>query len=90
MAEVKVGDAFGIDVKAFEAMDFKLAISRIVNDLKTDFIHAPHLSLIYRRASAQLIASVTADLKVGKYMPGIPLQIEVPKSFRIPVNPQNG
>jgi len=87
MAEVKVGDAFGIDVKAFEAMDFKLAISRIVNDLKTDFIHAPHLSLIYRRASAQLIASVTADLKAGKYMPGIPLQIEVPKSFRIPVEP---
>lgn len=85
MAEVKVGEPFGIDSKALAAMDLKLAVDRIASDIKTDFIYAPHLNLIYRRASAQLIASVTADLKAGNFVPGIPLQIEVPKSFRIPV-----
>lgn len=85
MAEVKVGEPFGIDSKALAAMDLELAVGRIVSDIKTDFIYAPHLNLIYRRASGQLIASVTADLKAGNFVPGIPLQIEVPKSFRIPV-----
>lgn len=85
MAEVKLGEPFGMEANALKAMDLDLAVSRITSDVKTDFIFAPHLSLIYRKAKGPLINSVTAHLKAGTYMPGIPLQIEVPKTFRIPV-----
>jgi hypothetical protein len=85
MAEIKLGEPFGIDATALANMDLDLAVSRILNDVRTDFIFAPHLSLIYRKAKDELIKSVTSELKAGKYMPGIPLQMEVPKTYRIPV-----
>ena len=85
MADIKLGEPFGIDSNALSAMDLELSINRIMTDLKTDFIFAPHLGFIYRRAKDALINSVRADLNAGTYMPGVPLQMEVPKTFRIPV-----
>ncbi|MER9160061.1 RNA-directed DNA polymerase [Mesorhizobium sp. M0715] len=66
-------------------MDLDLSIKRILNDVKSDFIYAPHLSLIYARAGDALKEAVSADIKAGQFTPGIPISMEVPKSFRIPV-----
>jgi len=85
MADLKLGEPFGMEAKAFAAMDLDLAIKRILNDVKTDFIYAPHLNLIYARAAESLKIALTEDIKSGQFAPGIPLSVEVPKSFRIPV-----
>lgn len=85
LADIKLGEPFGLETQAFENMDLDLAIKRIINDVKTDFIYAPHLNLIYARAGNALKAAVTEDIKSGQFAPGIPISIEVPKSFRIPV-----
>lgn len=85
MADVKLGEPFGMDENAFGKMSLDLSIKRILNDVKTDFIYAPHLSLIYARAGDALKAAVIEDIKAGQFAPGIPISIEVPKSFRIPV-----
>ena len=85
MAELKVGEPFGIGSPNFEKLDLALALERIRNDLKTDFIYAPHLGLIYARAGNELKAALEQDLKNGSYTPELPLTIEVPKSFRIPI-----
>lgn len=82
---VKLGEPFKIGPPNFEKLDFELALKRVRNDLKTDFIYAPHLGLIYARAGSHLIQALSADLKVNGYAPGLPLTVEVPKSFRIPV-----
>ena len=87
MAEVKQGEPFGMDAAAFAQMDLELAIQRVLNDVKTDFIYAPHLNLIYSRAADALKDAIKHDINAGKFTPGIPITIEVPKSFRIPVEP---
>lgn len=82
---VKLGEPFKIGSPNFEKLDFDLALKRIKNDLKTDFIYAPHLGLIFSKAGDDLIASLKADLSNHGYAPGLPVTMEVPKSFRIPV-----
>nr|WP_166177396.1 hypothetical protein [Altererythrobacter segetis] len=62
---VKLGEPFKIGPPNFEKLDFELALKRVRNDLKTDFIYAPHLGLIYARAGAHLIQALTADLKAN-------------------------
>lgn len=83
MADIKAGEAFGLDVAAIEKIDWALALKRIIHDLRSDFIYAPHLAFIYRRAGKELIAQIKGELKAGTFSPGVPLTIEVPKSFRI-------
>ncbi len=85
MADIKLGEPFGMEAEALKKVDLDLAIKRILNDVKTDFIYAPHLNLIYARAGDALKNAVIEDIKAGKFAPGIPLSMEVPKSFRIPV-----
>jgi len=85
MADIKLGEPFGMEANALAKVDFDLAINRIASDVKTDFIYAPHLSLIYAKASDALKEAVLTDIKAGKFNPGIPLSIEVPKSYRIPI-----
>jgi hypothetical protein len=87
MADVKLGEPFGLESGALAAIDWDLALKRVLEDTKTDFIYAPHIRLIYARAGKQLAAELSADLKSGKFNYGIPIGIEVPKSFRIPVTP---
>jgi Reverse transcriptase (RNA-dependent DNA polymerase) len=82
---VKLGEPFGIGSPNFEKLDLPLALKRVRQDLKTDFIYAPHLGLIFARAGDDLIDMLSTDLKNGNYAPGLPITIEVPKSFRIPV-----
>src|ERR1700730_18667786 len=72
-----------MDGATVSKIDWHLALKRISHDLPTDFIYAPHLGFIYSKAKDDLVAKVTGELKSGKYTSGLPLTIEVPKSFRI-------
>jgi Reverse transcriptase (RNA-dependent DNA polymerase) len=85
MADIKSGEPFGLDTTAIAKIDWDLAIQRIIHDLRSDFIYAPHLGFIYRNAGDELIKQMKTDLKSGSFNPGVPLTIEVPKSFRIRV-----
>lgn len=62
MADVKLGEPFGMEAAAFAKMDLDLSIKRILNDVKTDFIYAPHLNLIYSRAGEALKDAVIEDI----------------------------
>lgn len=76
----------GLDANAISDVSWNLALKRITLDLRSDFIYAPHLGFVYRKAGSVVIEQVKKELKDGKYLPGLPLTIEVPKSFRIRVN----
>ena len=86
MANIQGGEPFGMDGALQAKVNWDLALKRISHDLRTDFIYAPHLSFIYRRAGAELVGLVKSELNNGKYSPGLPITIEVPKSFRIEVS----
>ena len=74
---------FGIDKKFLDNIDFELAIERIISDLKSDFIIAPHLSCIYSDAKEELVNEVKSLLLSGKFSPQLPISIDVPKKQRI-------
>lgn len=85
MAEIKAGAPFGMDGPMLAQIDWALALKRASHDMRTDFIYAPHLGFIYSKAGDELISRVTSALKSGQFTAGLPLTIEVPKSFRIRV-----
>lgn len=85
MADIKAGEPFGLDTAAIEKIDWALALNRVMHDLRSDFIYAPHLNFMYNRAGEELISLLKGELKSGTFSPGVPLTIEVPKSFRIRV-----
>lgn len=85
MGDIKVGESFGMDPGLLTTIDWALALKRINQDLKTDFIYAPHLKFIYSKAGDKLITNLVNQLKSGTFSPGVPLTIEVPKPFRIRV-----
>jgi hypothetical protein len=60
MAEVKV--PFGLDGVAMSKIDWKLALARVSQDLRSDFIYAPHISFIYAKAGVELINEVKSAL----------------------------
>lgn len=86
MGGIKLGEPFGLDSTAVSDDDWNLALQRVIYDLRSDFIYAPHIGFIYRKAGNDLIHTVKSELKAGKFLPELPLTIEVPKSFRIRVN----
>ena len=71
MAELKLGESFGLERDALEEIDFDVALVRILNDIKTDFIYAPHINLIFARAQEELKKIVKGELSSGKFMPGL-------------------
>src|ERR1700722_9594406 len=88
MGVIKAGDPFGLEANALSIMNWQLALKRVMHDVRSDFIYAPHLNYIYGRAGDTLIGQLKSELKAGTYIPGVPLTIEVPKSFRISVASQ--
>lgn len=82
---LKVATGKGLDSSFIKSIDWKLALKRILQDVRTDFIHAPHISSIYAQAGDDLVEQVTRELKAGTYRSGEPVTIEVPKTFRLPV-----
>ncbi|MGO8865179.1 MAG: reverse transcriptase domain-containing protein [Alphaproteobacteria bacterium] len=89
MADIKAGEPFGLDAAVLKNIDWALALKRVIHDLRSDFIYAPHLNFIYSKAGDELIALLKSELKSGAFSPGVPLTIEVPKSFRIRVAVQS-
>jgi hypothetical protein len=89
MVDIKPGEPFGLAAVAIDKIDWPLALTRVMHDLRSDFIYAPHLSFIYNRAGDELIAVLKRELKSGTFSPGVPLTIEVPKSFRLRVAVQS-
>lgn len=79
--EIKI--PFGLSNATSESIDWSLSVRRILNDIKSDFVFAPHLRMIYRYAADELIADVKSKLSNGKYAPGLPISIEVPKTNRM-------
>lgn len=75
----------GLSPGLIDQVDWDLAVRRVVNDLRTDFIWSPHLLYLLRNCSDELISSLCGKLRAGTFYPGVPLTIEVPKSFRIEV-----
>lgn len=82
MPELKFGEPFGLPKGILAKIDWNLSLKRVIHDLRSDFVYAPHLTFLYRNAGDELIKKVTSELRSGKFLPGHPVTIEVPKSFR--------
>lgn len=80
----------GLDATFVKSIDWALALKRISQDVRTDFIHAPHISAIYAHAGEGLVEQVKHDLKAGTYRCGEPVTVEVPKTYRIAVANSKG
>lgn len=89
MGDIKTGEPFGLDKAAIKKIDWVLALKRIRQDLRTDFIYAPHISFLYQKAGEELIERLKGELSAGTFSPGIPITVEVPKPFRIRVAVQS-
>jgi hypothetical protein len=85
MSQLKPGQPFGLDPEFVKTIDWDLALQRVRHDLRSDFFYAPHLSFIYAKAGDELLRQVKKDLEDGKFSPSVPMTIEVPKTFRMPV-----
>lgn len=81
----KADQSFGLDGALIAQLNWQRALRRVLHDLRSDFIWAPHIRFLYTHLGSDLIALVQSELKSGSFHPGIPLTIEVPKSFRIKV-----
>lgn len=90
MAKRQSTNRFGIDPATVSQLNWQLAIKRILVDIRSDFIYAPHLSNVYRHASAELIEEVKSELKSGQFGPSSPVTLDVPKSSRMKVVPRGG
>ena len=82
----KTEQSFGIDSAHLARLDWERALRRVTHDLRSDFIWAPHIRFLYKYVGTDLISLVRSELKNGTFHPGIPLTVEVPKSFRIKVS----
>lgn len=69
----------GLDPAIINKIDFNKSINRIISDTKTDFIFAPHLNLIYKYGSEDLIELLKKKLKNNSFECSLPLTLDVPK-----------
>jgi len=70
----------GLDQLLVDTMDFEKSVNRIKTDVLTDFILAPHYSVVYTYSSGELIECTKNLLRSGQYMPGLPIKIDIPKA----------
>jgi Reverse transcriptase (RNA-dependent DNA polymerase) len=88
LADKRSTNEFGIDAVALNSLDWPLAANRVLADVRSDFIYAPHISNIFRHAANDLITMVATELKSGRFAPSRPITIEVPKSSRMQAVPR--
>jgi hypothetical protein len=88
MANRQSTNRFGVDRAILKTINWKLACRRVLVDVRSDFIYAPHLSNVFRHASAELIGEVKTELDSGRFAPAPPITIDVPKSSRMQVVPR--
>ncbi len=70
---------YGLDPTLVDEIDYGLAIGRIKTDVLTDFILAPHYSVVYEYAANELIERVKTLLRSGEYAPELPIKVDIPK-----------
>lgn len=68
-----------LDPAIINKIDLNKSINRIVSDTKTDFIFAPHLDLIYKYGSEDLIELLKKKLKNSSFECSLPVTLDVPK-----------
>ena len=77
---------FGIHQDEVKQFDWGRAQSRIAQDMRSDFIFAPHLASVFGHAWDSLQDAMRAELQNGSFAPNQPITIEVPKSSRVRVS----
>lgn len=70
----------GLDAEVVENLDVSRALKRIKKDVQSDFIFAPHVSVVYQSAAEELWGLLSTKLKNGDFQPTLPVTIEVPKA----------
>lgn len=71
--------ATGLDQTCIEKLKPELSLKRILKDIQTDFIHAPHINVIYSKVGNELWELLCQKLKSGKYETQLPITMEIPK-----------
>jgi len=61
MGDIKTGEPFGLDPVLVKKIHWEFALKRIRQDLRSDFIYAPHLNFLYQKAGDELIAALTGE-----------------------------
>lgn len=70
---------FGLDRRILETIDAEKVLEHIRFDIRSDFILAPHLNAIYSKAGLEVWHRSAEFLRSGRYIPGLPFTISVPK-----------
>jgi len=73
----------GLNEKIVNKIDFNKSIARIKSDIKTDFIFAPHLDVIYDYGSEDLIGILKSKLINSNFQCLSPMTLDVPKKSRL-------
>ena len=69
----------GFDNAILREVDSQVSIDRILHDMRTDFIWAPHLEAVFKFCGKELWDRLSSDLRSGTYEPELPISIQVPK-----------
>lgn len=75
----------GLSADTIAGINWELAVRRVRQDMKTDFIWAPQMRYLLTHCSDEIVGELCSDLGAGRFYPGVPLTVEVPKSFRMVV-----
>jgi len=71
--------ALGLPEEKLNQFNHVLALSRIRFDTASDFIFAPHVNVIYEWQGERLWELLHSALKGQRYVPELPVKVEVPK-----------
>lgn len=69
----------GLDDQILRSLDVELSARRAQLDIRSDFILAPHYDLVFANARDALVEECVSQLRSGRYRPGLPHTISVPK-----------
>jgi len=84
-ARATAGVSLGLDPNVVEELNWQAALQRVLHDMRSDFIWAPHLRFIYSQVGDELIQEIKSELVENTFNTRPVLSIEVPKSYRIRV-----
>ena len=70
---------FGLDQEIISDIEHESVIAHVKEDIRSDFILAPHYDIVYNYAGEYLWEQLGQQLRSGKYQPGLPITISVPK-----------
>ena len=70
---------FGLDLKIINDIEPESVIAHVKEDVRSDFILAPHYDIVYNYAGEYLWEQLRQRLRAGQYQPDLPITISVPK-----------